>query len=230
VAGAAIRAGMTAVVGHQVEAGAGAAAAGAASALAAVAILAVAARVEIFNMLQANSPRIHRSFFAKLARIWKHRWMDERDVRRAAPPELLAQLERFTAASEARHSGEIRICIEAGLPMSYLWRDATPRERAVAMFGKLRVWDTAHNNGVLIYLLLAERAIEIVADRAISTPANSAFWQEIVAKLSGHLKRGDYEHGLTQAMEEISALLVQQFPVDAKQVNPNELSNRPDVR
>jgi uncharacterized membrane protein len=171
-----------------------------------------------------------RGLFAKLARIWKHRWMDERDIRRAVPPELLAQLERFTAASEARHSGEIRICIEAGMPMSYLWRDATPRERAVAMFGKLRVWDTAHNNGVLIYLLLAERAIEIVADRAISTPANSTFWQEIVAKLSEHLKRDDYERGLTQAMEEISALLVQQFPVAANQANPNELSNRPDVR
>jgi uncharacterized membrane protein len=171
-----------------------------------------------------------RSFFGKLVRIWKHRWMDERDIRRAVPPELLAQLERFTEASEARHSGEIRICIEAGMPMSYLWRDATPRERAVAMFGKLRVWDTAHNNGVLIYLLLAERAIEIIADRAISTPANSIFWQNIVAQLSEHLKRGDYERGLTQAMEEISALLVQQFPVDANQTNPNELSNRPDVR
>jgi uncharacterized membrane protein len=171
-----------------------------------------------------------RNFFAKLARIWKHRWMDDRDVRRAAPPELLAKLERYTAASEARHSGEIRICIEAGLPMSYLWRDATPRERAIAMFGKLRVWDTAQNNGVLIYVLLAERAIEIVADRAISMPANSTFWQDIVAKLSEHLKRDDYERGLTQAMEEISALLVQQFPLDANQANPNELSNRPDLR
>lgn len=112
----------------------------------------------------------------RLARMWKHRWMDEADVRRAAPPELLSKLERYVAASEARHSGEIRICIEAGLPMSYLWRDATPRERAIAMFGKLRVWDTQHNNGVLIYLLLAEHAIEIVADRAVSTPVNHDFW------------------------------------------------------
>jgi uncharacterized membrane protein len=187
--------------------------------------------VEIFSIMkQATPARVHRSFFAKLARIWKHRWMDERDVRRAVPPELLAQLERFTAASEARHSGEIRICIEAGLPMSYLWRDATPRERAIAMFGRLRVWDTAQNNGVLIYLLLAERAIEIVADRAISTPENSPFWQETVAHLSEHLKRSDYERGLTQAMEEISALLMQHFPAVAHAANPNELSNRPDVR
>ncbi len=181
-------------------------------------------------MKQASPPRIQRNFFAKLARIWKHRWMDERDVRRAAPPELLVQLERYTAASEARHSGEIRICIEAGLPMSYLWRNATPRERAIAMFGKLRVWDTEHNNGVLIYLLLAENAIEIVADRSINTGASEHFWQKIVAELSTHLKRGDFERGLTQALEEITALLVQLYPVQPHQANPNELSNRPDVR
>ena len=169
-------------------------------------------------------------FFKRLARIGRHRWMDDRDVRSAAPPELLQQLERYVAASEARHSGEIRICIEAGLPMSYLWRDASPRERAIAMFGKLRVWDTQHNNGVLIYLLLAENAIEIVADRAISTPATGDFWSKIITTLSEHLKRGDFERGLTQAVEEISSLLVQQFPVQADQANLNELSNRPDVR
>lgn len=181
-------------------------------------------------MKQGPLPTVKRGFFAKLRRIWSHRWLDERDVRRAVPPELLSKLERFTAASEARHSGEIRICIEAGLPMSYLWRDATSRERAIAMFGKLRVWDTQHNNGVLIYLLLAERAIEIVADRAVSMPANSTFWQEAVNHLSAHLKRGDYERGLSQALEEISALLVQQFPLRADQPNPDELSNRPDIR
>ena len=171
-----------------------------------------------------------RSLTGKLARILKHRWIDDRDVRRAVPLKLLAQLARFTAASEARHSGEIRICIEAGLPMRYLWRDASPRERAVAMFGKLRVWDTEHNNGVLIYLLLAERAIEIVADRALFARVEASIWQEIVAHLSTHLKTGDFERGLTQALEEISALLMQHFPLEANQADPNELSNDPDVR
>jgi uncharacterized membrane protein len=179
---------------------------------------------------QITSTPLQYSFWAKLARIWKHRWMDERDVRRAVPPELLAQLERFTAASEARHTGEIRICIEAGMPMSYLWRNASPRERAVAMFGKLRVWDTEHNNGVLIYVLLAERAIEIVADRALSAGGEAIIWQDIMRHLSAHLKRGDFERGLTQALEEISAVLVQHFPVTAHQANPNELSNQPDIR
>jgi uncharacterized membrane protein len=101
----------------------------------------------------------------RLARILKHRWLDETDVARALDAAALTRLEQHVATSETRHSGEIRLCVEAGLPLSYLWRNATARQRAVTMFGKLRVWDTEHNNGVLIYLLLAEHAIEIVADR-----------------------------------------------------------------
>ena len=104
---------------------------------------------------------------ARLQRMFRHRWLDESDTRRAIPPALAQRLAERVAASERRHSGEIRLYVEAGLPLSYLWRDATPRERAVAMFGKLRVWDTEHNNGVLVYLLLAEHAIEIVADRGL---------------------------------------------------------------
>ena len=82
--------------------------------------------------------------------------------------DALARIEARVAASEKRHSGEIRVVVEAGLPFSYLRRGATPRERAVALFGKLGVWDTERNNGVLIYLLLAEHAIEIVADRGLN--------------------------------------------------------------
>eukprot|EP01034_Spumella_vulgaris_P014511 gene14511-18528_t len=102
-----------------------------------------------------------------IQRFLKHRWLDEADTRRAIPRDLLERLRQRVAASEKRHSGEIRIYVEAGLPTSYLLRNATARERAVAMFGKLRVWDTEHNNGVLVYLLLAEHAIEIVADRGL---------------------------------------------------------------
>ena len=78
----------------------------------------------------------------RLARILKHRWLDETDVARALDASALARLEQRVSASEARHSGEIRLCVEAGLPLSYLWRNATARQRAVTMFGKLRVWDT----------------------------------------------------------------------------------------
>ena len=94
-------------------------------------------------------------------------------------------------ASEKRHSGEVRICVEAALPASYLWRlgSKTPiraltRQRAVMMFGKLRVWDTEHNNGVLIYVLLAEHAIEIVADRGLLKHVSTAQWQDMVAYLA----------------------------------------------
>jgi uncharacterized membrane protein len=104
----------------------------------------------------------------RLLRLLKHRCLDERDARRLLDEAALDRLQQRIALSERLHQGEIRICIEAGLPLSYLWRRATPRDRAVALFAKLGVWDTEHNNGVLIYLLLAEHAIEIVADRGRS--------------------------------------------------------------
>ena len=103
-----------------------------------------------------------------LARLLKHRLLDEDDARRAARRRTRSRASRRASPrARTRHSGEIRVCVEAGLPFSYLRRGATPRERAVALFGKLGVWDTERNNGVLIYLLLAERAIEIVADRGL---------------------------------------------------------------
>src|SRR5436190_22142693 len=119
----------------------------------------------------------------RLQRIFRHRWLDEADTRRAIPPALVQKLTSQVADSERRHTGEIRIYVEAGLPMSYLWRGATPRERAIAMFGKLGVWDTEQNNGVLIYLLLAERAIEIVADRGLSSRVAPQEWQAIVGRM-----------------------------------------------
>jgi uncharacterized membrane protein len=198
----------------------------------------VAAAILVEAVPVETSKNAHQrlSLWQRLRRILRHRWIDERDVRRAVPPELLSKLERYVAASEARHSGEIRICIEAGLPMSYLWRDATPRERAIAMFGKLRVWDTAANNGVLIYLLLAENAIEIVADRAINTVATAslgsenAFWQERIVRMRPYLQRREFEAGLTLALEEISALMMQHFPLQVPQLDRNELPNAPDLR
>ncbi len=166
----------------------------------------------------------------KLQRILRHRWIDEADTRKAVPPELVERLTRRVAASERRHSGEVRICVEAGLPLSYLWRGASARERAVAMFGKLRVWDTEHNNGVLIYLLLAEHAIEIVADRGLSRHVPPTEWRAIVQRMGNAFREGRFEDGLTQALEEVSALLVQHFPLAEGAGNPNELPDAPDLR
>ena len=163
-------------------------------------------------------------------RLLKHRQLDERDAARVLAPEALARIEARVAASERRHSGEIRVCIEAGLPLSYLRRNASPRERAVAMFGKLRVWDTEHNNGVLIYLLLAEHAIEIVADRGLSRHVDAAQWQAIMATMRAAFQASEFEPGLAQAVDAVDALLAKHFPLAPGVANPNELPDAPVLR
>jgi uncharacterized membrane protein len=164
----------------------------------------------------------------------KHLWLDASDAKHAIPPDMLKRLAQRVAASERRHSGEIRICVEASLPMSYLWRlgkhqsiGQVIRQRAVTMFGKLRVWDTEHNNGVLIYVLLAEHAIEIVADRGVARHVGPAQWQAMVARMASAFREARYEDGLTQALEETSAVLMAHFAEENSQGNPNELSDTP---
>ncbi len=166
----------------------------------------------------------------KLARITRHLWHDQTDARRALGDAALGRLQQRVAASESRHSGEIRVCVEAALPMSYLWRDLTARDRAVMLFGKLRVWDTQHNNGVLIYLLLAEHAIEIVADRGLARHVDAAQWQALVAGMQEAFRAGRFEPGLQQAIDIVDALLLQHFPLAAGETNPNELPDRVDLR
>ncbi len=151
------------------------------------------------------------SLLRRLARLVRHRWSDGA-VRKAIPADLLERLTRRVAASERRHSGQIRLCIEGGLPWSYLLRGARPRERAVTLFGKLRVWDTEHNNGVLIYLLLADHAIEIVADRALARTITPQAWQALIGPMRAAFREERYEDGLSQALAEVSALLVKHFP------------------
>jgi len=174
----------------------------------------------------------------KLKTFIKHLWMDASDARRAIPPDMLQRVAQRVAASERRHSGEIRICVEASLPASYLWRlnqhqsiRALTRQRALTMFGKLRVWDTEHNNGVLIYVLLAEHAIEIVADRGVARHVSTAQWQAMVAHMATAFREKRYEDGLTQALEETSAVLMAHFALehaqDGSQGQPNELPDTP---
>lgn len=169
----------------------------------------------------------------RILRILKHAWSDVRDTEQALSPSAARRLAERIAASEQRHSGEIRICVEAGLPPSLAWRIGGPgttlhrvtRERAVQWFGQLRIWDTEHNNGVLVYLLLAERSIEIVADRGLARHVPAAEWQAIADRLGGQLHGGAFEGGLTQALEEVSALLVQHHALERGAPNPDELPN-----
>ena len=166
----------------------------------------------------------------RLSRIFTHRWFDEADTRRALPPDALARIEARVAASEKHHSGEIRVSVEAGLPLSYLWKHLSARDRAIMLFGKLRVWDTEQNNGVLIYLLLADHAIEIVADRGLNQHVSPAQWQALIAPMRAAFAQGRFEAGLLQAIDAIDVLLAQHFALAPGQTNLDELPNRPDLR
>ncbi len=181
--------------------------------------------------------------FKTLARLIRHRWLDADDARRIISPGLAEQLRRSVAASEQRHTGEVRICIEGGLPTSYLWRhlrDRVPmpeivRQRALMMFAKLRVWDTEHNNGVLIYLLLAEHAIELVADRSVNRFVGPDAWQAMVERMGGAFHEGRFEDGLTQALAEVTTVLVAHFPEPEDTQTPapeapNQLPDEPVFR
>ena len=165
-----------------------------------------------------------------ITRLFKHRRFDERDAQRLLGAGALQRVQARVAASEAGHSGEIRVCVEAGLPLSYLRRNARARERAVALFGKLRVWDTEHNNGVLIYLLIAEHAIEIVADRGLARQVGEVAWQRITATMKAAFQRGEFEAGLKQAVDAVDALLREHFALAPGEANPNELPDTPDLR
>lgn len=171
------------------------------------------------------------SYFNTLRRIARHRWLAFRDVAtRAITADMRKRLEQRIAASESLHSGQIRIYVESALPLGYLWRGASARERAITQFGKLRVWDTESNNGVLIYLLMAEHAIEIVADRGLCRAVPPQDWRKMVEHLGQSLASGHWEEGLVQALDETSAALVSHFPLPAGTVRQNEQPDTPMVR
>lgn len=174
-------------------------------------------------MARHHRPSIWRVF----TRLLRHRWADG-GLHQALPPPLLQRLGQRITASEQRHSGQIRICVEGGLPLSYLWRGAGARERALTQFGKLRVWDTERNNGVLIYLLLAEHAIEIVADRGLTQHVPAATWHAMVHGMSKAFREARYEDGLTEALAEVTALLVRYFPRDGAQSPKEQRNELPD--
>lgn len=171
--------------------------------------------------------------FDRIRRLFRHRWLAASAAQLALNGDLLERLRQRVAASEQKHSGEIRIHIEAGLPLSYLRRKTGTRElsrqRALALFGKLRVWDTAHNNGVLIYLLLAERSFELVADRGLSDKVTNTSWQALAGELATDFKAGRFEAGLSRLIEQVSHLLQQHFPLAAGEANPNELPDQPTL-
>ena len=171
--------------------------------------------------------------WSRLKRVLKHRWLDDSAARRGLTPEVIEHLIQRVNASESQHSGEVRIVVESALPSSYLWRSPgihqLARQRALTLFGKLRVWDTEHNNGVLIYLLLAEHLIEIVADRGLNQHVSAHHWQVVLQQMRQPLHKGEYEEGLTLSLQEVSAVLVRYFPLTEGTPHHNQLPNRPVI-
>ena len=177
------------------------------------------------------------TWLQRAKRALRHHWFDERRTQRLLPKAAQLRMGQAVELSERGHSAELRVCIEGSLPPSYLWRP-TPtkrlvRERALAMFGKLRVWDTEHNNGVLLYLQLAEHAIEIVADRGFNGRVTAAEWQATAAQMGQRLKTAStpqmVEAAVAAGLQQLSALMQREFPAQTQAVNPNELPNLPHV-
>lgn len=160
-----------------------------------------------------------------LLRIFKHRLQDSTDAARALSPAALARIEDRVRDSERHHTGEICVCVEASLPLSYLWRGASARDRALTQFGKLRVWDTEGNNGVLIYLLLVERQVEIVADRGLNQHVSAAQWQAVLDAMRADFQTGRFEAGLLAAVDQVDRLLRTVCPLPAGDQPVNEMAD-----
>jgi uncharacterized membrane protein len=163
----------------------------------------------------------------RFARALRHLLCDRRAIGRAFPREGLARIEQRIGAGEIRHAGEIRIAIEDALSLGQIWSATSPRERALEVFGALRVWDTGANNGVLVYLLLADQAVEIVADRAAALAIDEAQWREITESIVAAFRRGEFVEGVIVAIQRIDELLEAAFPAGDR--NPDELPNRPAI-
>lgn len=151
------------------------------------------------------------------------RWM----VNRAFPGETLIAIERAIKESEATHRGEIRFVVEGALDIAPLLRGQTARERAIDVFSHLRIWDTEHNNGVLIYLLLADRDVEIATDRGIHAKVGSHEWEKICRRMEDSFRRGDFQRGVVEGIREVTRHLVAHFPAIGD--DRNELPDKPVV-
>jgi uncharacterized membrane protein len=155
--------------------------------------------------------------------LLEHRWR----VRKVFPKRVLDSIERAIKASETAHSGQIRFVVEGALDGAPLLRNQSARARALDVFSHLRIWDTAHNNGVLIYLLLADRDVEILADRGIDAKVDAAEWQRICSMMEAEFRKGSFEAGVLKGIAAVSQHLAKHFP--KRGGGSNELPDEPVV-
>jgi uncharacterized membrane protein len=162
-----------------------------------------------------------------ISRVGRHLITDHWSAKRAFPSHVMKRIEEAIAAGERMHSGQLRFVVEGALPMGRVVRGETPRERALEVFGRLRIWDTEENCGVMIYLLLADRDVEIVADRGIHRKVGDEAWQAICRAMEAAFRERRFTDGAVDGIDAINALLAQHFPRNA--AGPNELPDRPVV-
>ena len=163
----------------------------------------------------------------QIKRIARHLLTTTMQVRRAFPRSALIAIEKAIKASEALHVGEIRFAVEGALDGSPLFKGQTASERALEVFAQLRVWDTQHNNGLLIYLLLADRAVEIVADRGIHARVGKHEWDHACRQMEAAFRRANFEGGVISGVQAVTRHLAEHFPAQGD--SANELPDKPVV-
>ena len=162
-----------------------------------------------------------------IPRVLKHLFYGDRMVRHAFPAACQAAIAQAIEESEKTHAGEIRFAIEGGLDGLALFKGQTPRERAIEVFSQLRVWDTAHNNGVLVYVLLADQAVEIVADRGIHARVGSHHWNAVCQQMQSAFARDDFCAGALSGVAALSHAMAEHYP--AQSARANELPDAPVI-
>jgi uncharacterized membrane protein YgcG len=162
-----------------------------------------------------------------LMRVMRHLSAGRASVRRIFPLRVLDAIESAIHDTEAKHAGQIRFAVEASLELAPLLTGQTAQQRAVDVFSRLRVWDTEHNNGVLIYLLLADRDVEIVADRGIHIRLGNEVWEVICKEMETAFRAGQFEAGVLAGIHAVGGQLARHFPV--RNGKPNEMPDRPVV-
>ena len=160
-------------------------------------------------------------------RVTNHLLLTHWQVKRAFPRRTMIAIERVIEASETRHVGEIRFAVEGALDVAPLFKGQSARERAIDVFSQLRIWDTEHNNGLLIYVLLADRAVEIVADRGIHAKVGAHEWGGICRAMESAFKQGNFEGGAASGIQAVTQHLETHFP--ASGAGRNELPDKPVV-
>lgn len=158
-----------------------------------------------------------------LSRALRHLASTGWGLRRAFDAEAMAEIERAIQETESLHGGEVRFAIEDNLSMRELWRDLSPRDRALDVFARLGVWDTKLNNGVLIYVLWADRDVEIVADRGLSAAVANQEWQKVCEHMERLFAERRAREAVVEGIRAVGTLIAKEFPA----TDGNELPNSP---